>query len=113
MIGYMRERRENLEIDIGKENYCKKSEFLSSKNEYINEPKHFVTEAWRIEENMVGQDWLIKIYEKYMYGIETELSDKGCFEYNHVKYIQLSKEFKSRGQITTYVNDNRKELARK
>lgn len=76
MIGYMRERLVNLGIDIEKDDYWKQSEFLNLKNEYITEPKHFVTAAWWIEKNIVGQDRLLEIYGKYMFGIETELTDK-------------------------------------
>lgn len=76
MIGYMRERLVSLGIDIEKDDYYLNPKFLDLKKEYITEPKHFVTAAWWIEKNIVGQDRLLKIFGKYMFGIETKLSDK-------------------------------------
>ncbi len=76
MIEYENTRLKELGIDIEKDEYYKHPKFIELKKGYISEFKHFVTEAWWIEKNIVGQERLKKIYGIYAFGIEAELDEK-------------------------------------
>ena len=56
------EKLKELNIDIEKDDYVSNPTFLSLYNEYISYKGGFITEALWVEQNIVGQERLEKIY---------------------------------------------------
>ena len=78
---YMRNRMEELGIDLSSDDYIYDPKFKELFKSFVTEDMASVTEAWWVEKNFVGQERLEKIYSPYAFGIERKLSKEELQDY--------------------------------
>lgn len=78
---YMRNRMEELGIDLSSDDYIYDPKFKELFKSFVMEDMASVTEAWWVEKNFVGQERLEKIYSPYAFGIERKLSKEELQDY--------------------------------
>lgn len=71
---YVQGRMKELGIDFSSDEYIRDPKFKQLSKNFVKEGNEFVTEAWWIEKNFIGQERLEKIYSPYAFGIERKLS---------------------------------------
>lgn len=110
---------EDAGIDISRNDYYKNPSFEKFKKSFVSEGGVSITEAWWIEQNLVGQKRLEKIYGPYAMGIERELTNEEMQEKNLFKALadKYPKKTRTENNIWKYFyrdegdeNDSKKGL---
>lgn len=73
---YMKNRLEELDLDLSKDDYINNPKFQELYKSYVTEDMGSVTEAWWVEKTFVGQERLEKIYTPYAFGITRKLTEE-------------------------------------